>query len=407
MKQLTTLFILLFNFYTFSQDVYLKQNRIDLRINEIATSEINVYGFGALHGSSKTKEVEIILLNQLSKNRDRIYYFPETDFSTAFFFEKFLNSGDKKLLEELVYEYGSRVPQEKSIDYFNKWLNLFELNKSKKIKVLGIDEISSYKYCTKLILELIDNQTDWNYIDSLKKIINNSETNWSAYSNSNTKKLLKNVVISYEMNKINLKTKISDTILFNHIIKDIKSTFEPFERESIIYKNYLILGSLYDLKNTFQFFRFGVFHIMKSDINNQESFFSKLILNKIYSAKEVITIQGFLTKSKVLWDLKFDEKNHYKSYSIKKGYGIGDYWLEYYKGIKDLKRNKLSDITLYKLNSLNSPYFERNGYDLIKVKKLFRRSFWYPLKDKSTIDYIDYSILISDSKENIPIEEIK
>ena len=79
---------------------------------------------------------------------------------------------------------------------------------------------------------------------------------------------------------------------------------------------------------------------------------------------------GYLTKSEVLWDKIYDENGDYKTYTTEKGFGIGDYWKEYFKGIKELKKTKVSDITLFKLNSENSPY--QNGADLIEIKLFFK-----------------------------------
>lgn len=171
-----------------------------------------------------------------------------------------------------------------------------------------------------------------------------------------------------------------------------------------MYNNYLKLSRKLQLEGSLQFFRLGVFHIMKSRINSNPSFFAKLIENKNYLQSEVLTFQGFLTKSKVLWETKFDGQGKYSGYSTKAGYGISDYWLEHYKGIKKLKQHKLSDITLFNLSKRNTPYDAVDAFELVEIRKLLGKSFWSPEKGKSTIDYIDFAILITHSKANRPIE---
>jgi len=134
-------------------------------------------------------------------------------------------------------------------------------------------------------------------------------------------------------------------------------------------------------------------------------FFTRLIEQNIYERNNVITVIGYLTKSEVLWDKTYDKQGNYQSFTTEKGYGIGDYWKEYFKGIKNLKRTKLSDITLFRLNNEKSPY--NNGTDLKEIKLFLKKSNGKVLKGKATTDFIDYAVLISNSKNQVPIEEMK
>ena len=65
---------------------------------------------------------------------------------------------------------------------------------------------------------------------------------------------------------------------------------------------------------------------------------------------------------------------------------------------------KLSDITLFRLNTENSPYHK--GTDLMEVKQLFKKSNKAELKGKNTTDFIDFAVLISHSENQIPLEEM-
>ena len=86
--------------------------------------------------------------------------------------------------------------------------------------------------------------------------------------------------------------------------------------------------------------------------------------------------------------------------------GIGNYWKEYFKGIGKLERNKISDLTLFRLNHKTSNY-SRPGTDLIEVKLFLKKSNKAKIKGLSTSDYLDYALLISNSNAAIPIEELK
>jgi hypothetical protein len=108
----------------------------------------------------------------------------------------------------------------------------------------------------------------------------------------------------------------------------------------------------------------------------------------------------------VLWDIIRDEKGSYKSYTTEGGYGIGDYEKEYFRGIENLKSSKNSDITLFRLNKSNTPY--NDGIpDLMEIIMIDKESNGIGVKGKSTTDFLDYAILISNSKASIPIQEMK
>lgn len=130
-----------------------------------------------------------------------------------------------------------------------------------------------------------------------------------------------------------------------------------------------------------------------------------MIENKIYSNEKVISIIGFLTKSEVLWDEKYNGEQ-YIGYTTEGGFGIGDYEKEYFRGIQNLKDVKISDETLFRLNKKNSPYLAKVP-DLIEVIMTDSDSNSNRVIKTSTLDYLDYAILISNSKASVPIFEMK
>lgn len=409
MKLLPLLFFILLSNLCQGQnsfDSFLKSNRQDLtRNSSLDIGDAKMIGYGALHGSSKTEETEIILLKELIENHNLKYYLPETDFSTANYFQKYIETGDEKLLEELVYEYGAMVPQEKSIEMFEKWQTIRPFFLKNNIKIIGVDKISSFKFPFKEFLSTTEENKEWVFRDSIKAKVENVNTIWSRFNDTKLTSFAKRFVEDYEKKEDTYRPYVIDTFKFDQLIKNLKQVYESYHREKFIYKNYLILNEKYDLKSSLQFARFGVFHIMKSKINNSNSFFSMLIENAIYTTSELYTIQAFLTKSSVMWN-EFNFKTGEIKYATKKGYGIGDYWLEHFHKIRDLKNNKLSDITLFRLNEKDSPYSVNNEFRLIKVKNLLANSRWHPTEGKSTLDYIDYAILISNSAANRPIEDM-
>ncbi len=389
---------------------YLSSNRIDLRHENptFAHSEFNIIGFGALHGSSKTYEAELIIFNSLLEADLLDYYIIETNFSHAYYFQEYLLTGDEKLLKELTLAFQTMVSQEGTIETFNHWKNIRELtlkHPDRHIKIIGCDVINEYRFPIKHILQLTEENPSWQERENLVRVENQEDFDFSMW-NKEIKTYIKSFVEDYLDNKEKYKELITDFETFEHIIQNINFNFqEKRDREKIIFDNYMILHSRYNLADKKQFAKYGYFHVQKSREDSYPSFFTRLIENNVYETENIVTIMGYLTKSKVLWDKKYDKIGNYSGYSTKAGFGIADYWKEYFKGIKYLKKTKFSDLTMYKLNQEDSPY--AIGTDLVELKMFLKDHNTTKLKGKNTLQFIDYAILIRDSKAQVPIEEMK
>ncbi|MEL6193289.1 MAG: hypothetical protein AAFR66_14625 [Bacteroidota bacterium] len=409
MKSLFTICLCLMIQLSCGQNIYksyLQNVRQDLRKGmSLPVEDLKLIGYGALHGSAKTEEVELLLLSELGKHTDTLYYFPETDVSTAYFFQQYLSSGDPELLKELVDAYGQRVPQEKSIEMFEKWRSLHELAQKMPIQVVGIDKMASYKFAIRHLAELLAPET-WTYVDSLLSLPLEEEVSYSTYPDSDIKAFVKRFLKALAQKHPQGRSGIWAKPFFEVLINNLEATLSETDRKEIIFQNYQDMGELYAWEDDLHFLRFGVGHLMKSRINGDASFLAKLIEREVYKAEEVLSIQSFLSNSEVLWGLQEDDEGNYAGYTTEAGYGISDYWLEYYKGIKSLKRMSLSDVTFFSLREEGSPYRKMNKLELIKIKRLLGRSYWEPEKDLATTDYLDAAILISDSPASRPLAEL-
>ncbi len=400
--------------YTQTKIDYLKNNRFDLNSSDFVfpQNEFKIIGFGAYHGSAKTEKAEYALLKALVKNKKISYYLPETDFCIGEYFNQYLKTGDTLLLRDLVRNYGARVPQEKSIETYEKWKKIKALNdnlqEENKLTVVGVDLLVTYKYTAKYLLELVNYQN--NTSASLQKIVRMvtlDTTDYSPNYNSYSKNVLREFVNDYEKNTTEFNKHISDKFKFDHIVQNLKNTFEDFsfKREQIIYDNYMHLMRLHDFDKKPQFFRFGFFHLEKEREGNNASFFTNLIENAVYKREDIVSVIGYLTESRVLWDVVYDDNQNYKTYTTEGGYGIGDYEKEYFRGIDNLKKAKISDVTLFQLNKSNTPY--NDGIpDLIEIVMTDEKSNGEAVKGKSTTRFLDYAVLISNSKANVPIQEL-
>ncbi|MGO4918927.1 hypothetical protein [Maribacter spongiicola] len=416
MKSILVALVTIISLHSYSQSKvdYLEQNRFDLTESnfDFPQKDFSIIGFGAYHGSAKTEAVELTLLNSLTKNGIIEYYLPETDFSLGYFFNKYLQMGDTLLLKDLVFNYGARVPQERSIETYKKWKGIKNLNdklpRKNRFSVVGIDQIVTYKYTAKHLLELLNSDKIQNdAVQELEQMVALDTTDYSPYYDSYSKSIMKAFVASYEANTALFSKSVNDEFAVNHIIQDLKYSFNPdVNREEVIFNNYVHLDSIYNFKEKSQFLRFGFFHLEKQRESNNPSFFTRLIENNIYPREKVISVMGYLTESRVLWDHVYDDNGKYQSFTTEGGFGIGDYEKEYFLGIEHLKKTKLSDMTLFRLNASNTPYSDGMP-DLIEVVMTDEDYNSEAVKGKSTTEFIDYAILISNSKANTPIEELK
>lgn len=419
MKNLLILAILLIVFQscTKTKQDYLKENRFDLNSASFNFPQDNfkILGFGGYHGSAKTEEVELLLLEDLLNAKTIKYYLPETDFSIAHYFNKFLKTGDTLLLKDLVINSGIRVKQERTIQMYNKWKALKKINDSfdekDRLIVVGVDYQINYKYASRHILELVNN-TDQSlpYIQDIQNMVDIDTTTYARGDLSFAYHKLKALTDDYESNKALYTNKISDVKVFEHIITNFKTTVgnSTPEREQVMYDNYLALSKFYDFKNNPQFLRMGFSHICKSreGAEGYPYFFTRLVENEIYKTEDVISVMAYFTDSEVVWDELYNENGDYKGFTTEAGFGIGDYEKEYFRGIQNLKQTKLSDKTLFSLNATNTLYADHNP-DLIDVIMTDEKSNTEAVNGQSTVDFIDYAVLISNSEASTPIYEMK
>ena len=394
---------------------YLEDNRVDLASKDFdfPQTDFNIIGFGAYHGSAKTEVVELSLLQSLTKNGLIKYYFPEVDFSMAHYFNQYMNTGDTVLLKDLVVLNGVHSEQERTIEFYEKWKRLKQLNdglpEGDKIEVVGIEWIRNYKYVSKHLLELVsDGNEELRPLQEIKAMVATDTTSYARGDLSMAHHKLKALVDDYEGDPKKYLSKIEQDEVFKYLIKNIKLSFDARpERERIIYENYVELQPLYQFDTNKQFMRIGFFHLEKSreGKNGYPSLFARLIENKIYSKEKVLSVIGYFSNSEVVYEETYDTHGNYTGYKVDRGFWIGDYEKEYFRGIQLLKDAKISDKTLFRLNKENSPYTAKEP-DLIEIVMTEEPSNGEAVKGMSTLDFMDYAVLISDSKASAPIFEL-
>ncbi|WP_159800630.1 hypothetical protein [Flavobacterium sp. MK4S-17] len=400
MKYYINILLLLYCNIILAQDkeAYLNDNKWDIT-KPFTFTETNarLIGFGAYHGSAKTEDAELALVASLCKNNGLRYYVAETDMAIACFLNEYLKSGDEVLLKDLIIHYGTRIPQERTVEVFEKWRKLKKINdalpENKKLTVIGPDPVVTYKYYYRLLLTLIKDK-EWHKAKQLQNTVITDTTDYSPYYNSFSKKQLSGFVTDYEINKAEYLGKITDREKFEDVITLLKTSFRNYNREKEIYNNYIKLYNKYNLQNELVFARYGFFHLLKAKEGNAASFFTQLLENNIYNNESLISIIGYFNKSEVIWDDIFKDGEY--SYSTTSVEGTGDSGNEYFSGIDAFKKQKMSDLTLFRLDSSNSPYSKSGCIDLIQVITPEKSAIDY--NGQTTTSFIDYALLISNSK---------
>lgn len=405
MKYLSIILLFLLYNRAYSQsgkNEYLTSNRFDMRQCTIPLpdSEVKIIGFGAYHGSAKTETAELILLERLIEAKRLGYYLPEVDFCLAYYFNEYLLSGDDDLLKSLVLQYGERVPQEKSMECYDKWRSLRKTlcENNYRITVIGTDALYSYEFAMRYLSErmgdLCDSYNGFTRMRSVyEKLLDGISVPREEQLNA-----LKGCLNDYKAHGAEMLDRFGARFDLEHLMDNINRTVCREERESTIFDNYVALSRHYGFDAGVQFVRMGFYHILKSRDSESPSFFARLLKRNVYRPDQVVTMMGYLTKSKVLWGQSAKRPSRILE---KGGWGIGDCWREYFKGIRFLKRNKISDLTLFQIDGKDSPY--RDCSDLIRVCSFLQKGNRHFLNNKATTDFINYAILISDSQANKPI----
>lgn len=106
-----------------------------------------VFFLGEIHGIENNEKIDFELLKYLQKKVGIKYYLGEMGYSSAYFINQYLTTGNEKYLNSLFDEFAGTVGWTK--EGYNFWQSLYEYNKQlpndKKIKVVGIDLEHQYK----------------------------------------------------------------------------------------------------------------------------------------------------------------------------------------------------------------------------------------------------------------------
>ncbi|MFP2995151.1 hypothetical protein ABN763_04540 [Spongiivirga sp. MCCC 1A20706] len=382
--------------------------------------EENVFLFGFVHGSQTPQFVDFEILKQLHSQGVR-YYAPEVDFSLAELLNQYLANGNEYLLKLITKKYKHRVPQDASVDFYNKWIKIYEFNlrlpESEKIRIIGTDiEVHPESTLTHLAFLYKSRANASPIVDSLKYFRNydfdsivvisgkpalKSGKSFGYFFDTEKTKFYNRLKAFYKENPKNTLLSFGQDSIVAKYVLDQEFTRN---RDSLIYENWKKHIVPIIKKGEKVYANFGYAHVFQEKINDRKFLGYYLKRNKHFQVKSIL---GVMSDSEVLDDLKIckDGKIVLKGVAFRKGRYCnytkskkldGDSSKEVMKGVSALKALFKSQIT--SIDLMKDPIFKEKDWFIDFDKANFP---W--TTTGSTLDNIQHLIYMRYSQASIPL----
>ncbi|WP_157785710.1 hypothetical protein [Clostridium tunisiense] len=123
------------------------------------SKKYDVFFTGEYHGELGNEKISLEMLKYLNKTSGVNYLICELQYSVVFKFNKYLETGDEKLLNEAVNVVRKKNSDYAGENYYKFWQGIYEYNKTlpeeKKIQAFGIDMDFLPDYTLKVLNSLI------------------------------------------------------------------------------------------------------------------------------------------------------------------------------------------------------------------------------------------------------------
>lgn len=373
---------------------YLRRNNSKLNLDntnyikdlEILKDDVNkndIILMGEWHGIADTESIRIKLLKFLKDEIDLDYVILETSYSFAYIANKYLESGDERILKSLFESYNGTYLYTK--EEYNFIKEIYDLNSNsngkKDIRLVGIDLEHNKVNTDNYLLSIFDNKNNTDSINNFLNIYNFKQNYFTQSEGDAATKLLEDINQNSESyNKIYGKELNGLKIVLENII--VCSKAYPQElREKMMYNNF---------KNQYindkkYYGKLGASHIYK-DIyayRNMENNFASILKYEDISMKNNILSLGVC-----YYDCRQIKKPVHEKYP--------------YTDIEFSNAN-IELFAPFISNKDNSSYIFniRNEDSPFKKDLIWHVNDESPTsKNKCTADYIDYIILINNSKSS-------
>jgi len=366
------------------------------------SEDFNIYWLGELHGTNANYDIAFKYFQYLVDELGVNYFFLENTRIYEILLNKYFKTGEEKFLNEAFEHY-------KNTFYYNKehhtfYKNLYTLYESlpenKKFRFVSIDlehnVHATHEYISDKIKQTKKGNTLLKEFKDCQKQHGTEKGSLKRYYT----KLLKyiqddeNIFKELDENVEELKYLVNNVlyIIYARNARSVDGESWNVIRDSLMYENFKKRDEEFDFASNKSFAFFGLDHCYKSESKNGVKWVASLIdANRpdikqnstaiLYSKCEFMIPQYFISAKFFRLFLKKINDDFY----VKK-FSNTDNLFANHKAIKNLKKNKMGDITMWSVDNLNP------DWNLVIEKA----------DDKITSEYIDNLILLTDSKYCTP-----
>ncbi|HAR85618.1 MAG TPA: hypothetical protein DCR69_07785 [Clostridium sp.] len=383
---------------------YLKENysAIDLEdeseFKDLAIMDSDIEGKGIfftaeLHGTMANEQLNMKFLKYFKEKADFKYYLCELSYSDAYFINKYLDTGDIKILEEIYKPLKGTFAWNK--DGYNHWKKLYEYNntlpKESRIEVIGVDiehqPINAYRFLVDILPEKKAPEEIEAVIDKIKSTFNDLDKFDETFAQC-SKELQKDIKEKESIYKEYLGEKFTS---FNLVNLNVLNRIEAYNhkddhvdwdntRDKMIYENFQILQK--ELPKGKYYGQWGLNHTFQSKekdkmwfaayLNSDDSIFKHKLLTVIYN---------------------------YNSCERMGKSGDGGYTTNelhvVYPQIKETNDLLEGNLNIYKLTGKDSPFSETSMYYTYNGEEL----------EANMLDFFQYIVCVRDSKATEPLND--
>lgn len=346
----------------------------DLSIMDSDLKENRIFLIGENHGVKANVELKMKFLKYFKEKTNFKYYLCELPYSMTFFLNKYLETGDEKILQD-IYE-PLRGTDAWNKDEYNHWKDLYEFNnilwEDNRIILIGIDIEHQPKNALKFLeCVLGKNNCSKAIINSINRLKDKEEN----ITNEDVRDLYN--IIKEELCKGDLK---KDRFKIKHVNNNLLNMLEVYTgnnfngiRDKKMYENFISISNY--LPKGEYFGQIGLSHVFQKSFPYVTWFASSLNKKESPFRGKVLSVAYAYENCKYLYPTN---RRDYVS-------SINTLDLS----IEEFRDLIYSENTLFKLNDKDSP---------------FTKELIWPLKHKFpkegvTTDYFQYLVVVKDSEE--------
>ncbi|MBU5225103.1 erythromycin esterase family protein [Clostridium senegalense] len=364
----------------------------DLAIMDSDIEGKEIFFTAELHGTKANEQLNMKFLKYFKEKTDFKYYLCELSYSDAYFINKYLETGDIKILEDIYKPLKGTFAWNK--DSYNHFKKLYEYNntlpKESRIQVVGVDiehqPINAYKFLVDVLPDKEAPKEIKSVIDKIKNKFNDSGEFDKTFAQCSNE-LQKNI----EKNENTYKEYLGENFTgFNLVNLNVLNSVEAYKhedyvdwnntRDNLIYKNFQILQN--ELPKGKYYGQWGLDHTFQSKekdimwfaayLNSDDSIFKDKILTVIYNYDNCDMMGITDTMEYTTNELNI-----------------------MYPQIKETNDLLDSNLNIYKLTSENSPFSETPMYYTFNGEEI----------EANMLDFFQYIVCIRDSKATEPLND--